>query len=264
MLSRAQQFLTLREYYVMCMQVCEVQSDVTDAQQREYARGQQRILEMVTDRLFSMRTDMEPVQVQRKVVSLLNWLVGQKVCWMSGQHRRRSSHNPQKAWRVEGAIAQIDEIIPQLYRLLSPDWKSSSTLHGLAFQVFHRRDLDWTCTTDTACQRWCGPQREQWYQEVAIIQLTQAHDQLNKVFRVTNHIDQPWTRNREVAWSLDMHAFTSRLTQQRPSTLPMPTGPSYPCSTSVGDVVVSLLSGVAWVVAPIGFQILAPGEGENT
>jgi hypothetical protein len=76
---------------------------------------------------------------------------------------------------------------------------------------------------------------------------------------LTNHIDQPWTRNREIAWSLDMHALISLFIDQQSQARPIANGPSYPRSTSVGDIVVSLLSGAVWVVAPFGFQVVAPG-----
>jgi hypothetical protein len=68
---------------------------------------------------------------------------------------------------------------------------------------------------------------------------------LGQVFALTNHIDHPWTDNPEVVWHT---AAPVR-------------------STSVGDVIVSLQGGQAWLVMPIGLQELTadhdPPAGEG-
>lgn len=180
------------------------------------------------------------------------------MCWMCGQRRRRSFDNLQKVWHMEGAIAQIDLVIPQLAGLFSPERKAPSLRQGLAFQVFHRRDLMQCAVTAIVREQWYSAARDQWYQEVALVRVKRPWRQLSEVFRATNHIDQPWPRNREVVWSLDMHAY-----QQCSCMGAEQTGPHYPRSTSVGDVIVSLLTGTAWVVAPVGFLSLTPTDDEN-
>lgn len=265
MLTQAQQVIALRDRYIRE----EHPQDASPADDRLHHQrvGRMRILAQVRQRLTPIHADMKPDQVEKCVISLLNWLVGQKICWMSGARRRRSLDHLWKAWQVEGAIEQIDRVLRALNKTFPSPWEDSSARHGCGFQVFHCRDLLTGATgVDLARQRWRGPQRELWYQEVAIISLKRGEQQLEEVFRLTNHIDHPWPRHREIAWSLDMHALATRLTRisQHP-TRPIPsTGPSYPRSTSVGDIVVSLLSGAAWIVAPFGFQTVTAEVPEIT
>jgi hypothetical protein len=261
-LTQAQQVIALRRHYGVEEHTLEEYS--ADERLRHQRSGQLSILEWVYQKLTSIRADMEPDQVEKQLVSLLNWLVRQKVCWMSGKRRRRTSDNLWKAWQVEGAIKQIDIVLRELCKTFPSEGEHSSARHGRGFQVFHSRDLITTGYTgvDLARQRWCGPQRELWYQEVAIVTLKQAEQQLEEIFHLTNHIDQPWPRHQEVVWSLDMHALAAHIaliSQHAVRALP-PTGPSYPRSTSVGDVIVSLLSGTAWIVAPLSFHVVVPGS----
>jgi len=44
--------------------------------------------------------------------------------------------------------------------------------------------------TEVGEERWRSPARKQWYQEVAIIKVEQADDQLGQVYRLTNHTNQ--------------------------------------------------------------------------
>jgi len=262
-LTQAQQVIALRDRYALE----ERPQDAPPSDDRLYHQrvGQLRILAQVHQRLMPIHADMKPEQVEKRVMSLLNWLVGQKICWMSGARRRRTSDYLWKAWQVEGALEQIDRVLRALSKTFPSTWQDSSVRHGYGFQVFHCRDLVADATgVDLARQRWRGPQRELWYQEVAIIFLKRAEQQLEEVFRLTNHIDHPWPRHREIAWSLDMLATRPARVLQHPARSLPPTGPSYPRSTSVGDVVVSLLSGTAWIVAPFGFQTVTEEVSEIT
>jgi hypothetical protein len=92
-----------------------------------------------------------------------------------------------------------------------------------------------------------APQADHWltdrsrhYTHVADVEAPLA-----QVFALTNHIDHSWTDNPEVVWHT---AAPVR-------------------STSVGDVIVSLESGQAWLVMPFGLQELAaehdPPAGES-
>lgn len=264
-LTQAQQVIALRDCYALE----EHPQDASPSDDRLHHQriGRIRILTQVHRRLTPIHADMKPEQVEKRVMSLLNWLVGQKICWMSGARRRRTSDHLWKAWQVEGAIEQIDGVIRALSQTFPSRWEYSPARHGYGFQVFHCRDLLAGATgVDLARQRWCGPQRDLWYQEVAIISLKHAEQQLEEIFQLTNHIDHPWPRHREIAWSLDMHALATRLASvsQHPARAILPTGLSYPRSTSVGDVVVSLLSGAAWIVAPFGFQTITEEVSEIT
>ena len=107
------------------------------------------------------------------------------------------------------------------------------------FALYHANDL----------HAMIAPQPEHWhidrsrhYTHVADIEA-----KLSQVFELSNHIDHSWTDNPEVVWH-----------------------PAAPVrSTSVGDVIVSLQSGQAWLVLPFGLQELAAehnslaGEGES-
>lgn len=258
MLSRTSQWITLREQYRVAAQRCEQQIRTMDIQQRAAVMRRQQLFAMAARKLSSIHPTMEPARVHHHVSTLLTWFVNQKVDWMCGQRRRRSSAEMRSTWRSEDIIAQIDILLFQLSSPFSPDWNASSLRHGLAFQVFHRRDLTQHYLPTIVCPQWFSPARE-WYQEVAIVRIKRPWKQQSEVFRATNHIDQPWPRNREVVWSLDRHAC-----QQGPFACAEPTGPRYPRSTSVGDVIVSLLTGMAWVVAPFDFLPLIPADDENT
>jgi hypothetical protein len=179
MLTQAQQVMALCEQFTGWMHTYEGSHKIEDERLYQYRLGLKRMLVVVITRLSPIIAERESTQVETQVVSLLNWLVAQKVCWMSGKLRRGTAHDEQKIWRMEGAIAQIDALIPELCSVLSPRWKSSPAWHGKAFQVYHSRDLVVGYTaTDIACQRWCGSQRKQWYQEVAIVRLKRAENQL--------------------------------------------------------------------------------------
>jgi hypothetical protein len=67
----------------------------------------------------------------------------------------------------------------------------------------------------------------------------QPEQQLEEVYRLTNHIDgDGWYQNREVRWFAPTHLR----------------------STSVSDVIVSTLSGAAWITASLGFEPLVAQE----
>ena len=80
-------------------------------------------------------------------------------------------------------------------------------------------------------------QPDHWYTEQCrhYTHVADVKAPLGQVFALTNHIDHSWTDNPEVVWHT---AAPVR-------------------STSVGDVIVSLQSGQAWLVMPFGLQELA-------
>ena len=94
-----------------------------------------------------------------------------------------------------------------------------------------------------------APQPEHWHTDRSrnYTHVADVEAKLSQVFALTNHIDRPWTDNPEAVWHT---AAPVR-------------------STSVGDVIVSLQSGQAWLVLPFGLQELAAehnsltGEGER-
>ena len=107
------------------------------------------------------------------------------------------------------------------------------------FALYHANDL----------LAMIAPQGEHWHTDRSshYTHVADVDAPLEQVFALTNHIDRPWTENPEVVWHT---AAPVR-------------------STSVGDVIVSLQSGQAWLVLPFGLQELAvdhdppAGEGER-
>jgi hypothetical protein len=99
------------------------------------------------------------------------------------------------------------------------------------YAVYHANDV--LETNLPPAMRWYAD-KSSYYTHVADVVAP-----LEQVFTLTNHIDHPWTDNKEVAW-----LATSRIR-----------------STSVGDIIVSTESGQAWLVMPVGVQVLPPLQG---
>ena len=79
-----------------------------------------------------------------------------------------------------------------------------------------------------------APQPEHWHTDPSrhYTHVADVEAPLGQVFTLTNHIDHTWTDNPEVVWHIDAPVR----------------------STSVGDVIVSLENGQAWLVMPFGLQ----------
>ena len=95
------------------------------------------------------------------------------------------------------------------------------------FQVYHATDLSMMAMPQP--ERW-HVDRMLYYRHVATVDAP-----LERVFTLTNHIDRSWVENREVIWHVAGEPLRS---------------------TSVGDVIVSVESGQAWLILPIGLQAL--------
>ena len=211
------------------------------ASEREERQTYGRIetLERVASELSSIQEDMKPARVQAVVEGILALLSEHKATWIVNyiRERRRLGINELGEWTAEGCIGQIDDICRQLCSRLSPNWNQASfKRHGQYFHVYHSLELE-ARDTQLAEERWRGPERRQWYKEVAIIQVEPGSDQLEQVYRLTNHEHRRWETYRQVFW-------VQRDTSHR--------------STSVGDVIVSVLSSTAWVMCGAGFQVIEP------
>ena len=97
------------------------------------------------------------------------------------------------------------------------------------YAVYHANDL--FAMALPGASHW-HEDRSRYYTHVADVEAP-----LEQVFALTNHIDHAWTENPQVVW----HATTAPLR-----------------STSVGDVILSYESGLAWLILPIGLQELPP------
>ncbi len=106
------------------------------------------------------------------------------------------------------------------------------------YAVYHANDL----------HEMVAPQATHWFTDRSrhYTHVADVEAPLEQVFALTNHIDHPWTGNPQVVW------YTTDAPVR---------------STSVGDVIVSLESGQAWLVTPAGLQELAAenelGTGEG-
>jgi hypothetical protein len=105
------------------------------------------------------------------------------------------------------------------------------------YMVYHANDL----------HEMVAPQAAHWFTDRSghYTHVADVEARLSQVFALTNHIDHSWTSNPQVVWHT-----TARVR-----------------STSVGDVIVSVESGQAWLVMPIGLRELGvdnePGTEEG-
>ncbi len=113
----------------------------------------------------------------------------------------------------------------------------TTTLTG--YVVYHALDPMQLALFDAA--QWVA-HRDTHYRRVAEVNISSEESPLQRVFRLTNHLDEAWTRNSEVAW------FATDAPVR---------------STSVGDVIVCEQTEQAWMVIPYGFELVACGEAEH-
>ncbi len=242
--TRAEKFITLRERYEREAIALRTQHTFANERQERQIIGRYQTLERVALNLAAITAEMKAARVQAIIEHVLEQEASQKVTWLVNSIRRRRDYgiNELGEWMAEGAIAQIDKIVPELCARLSPQWNLTSRRHGHYFHVYHSTNLAAMRDSAMGEQHWNGPEREEWYREVAIIKVGQLEQQLEGVFCLTNHREGTWTHHREVVWVEVC-------------------GPVR--STSVGDVVVSLLSGAAWIVKNMGFQVLEQASEEK-
>lgn len=99
------------------------------------------------------------------------------------------------------------------------------------YDVYHATNLLQMMFHDAAQWR---HDRAAHYRRVAEVLVEASDKPLERIFRLTNHLDEhPWTQNPEVVWY-------------------DPTRPIR--STSVGDVVVQIATGETWMVLPFGWN----------
>ena len=110
------------------------------------------------------------------------------------------------------------------------------------YAVYHANDL----------HEMVAPQATHWLTDRSshYTHVADVEARLSQVFALTNHIDHSWTDNPEVIWHT-----TARVR-----------------STSVGDVILSVENGQAWLVMPMGLRELGvdyeprteEGRGKDT
>jgi hypothetical protein len=247
MATQAEKFVALREQFEATALTLKTQRGFLSEREERQAIGRYQTLESVAQHMAAINANMKSSQVQQVIEGILDQLGSAKATGIVNciRERRKYGINELGEWMTEGAIAQINEIIVQFFALLPPKWHTAGTAkHGRFFHVYHGQDLDALRDTEIGKQHWFSPERAQWYQEVAIIEVKQPEQQLEEVYRLTNHIDRDgWHQNREVLWRRKIS--TDELNQA-------------PRSTSTGDILVSVLSGFAWITASLGFEPLVP------
>ena len=108
------------------------------------------------------------------------------------------------------------------------------------YVVFHALDLMQVVLFDAG--QWIA-HSDTHYRRVAVVEVSSDEENpLERVFRLTNHLDEAWTRNPEVVW------FATDAPVR---------------SSSVGDVIVCEHTRQAWMVVPYGFELMPPGEAEH-
>lgn len=236
--TQAEKFVALCEEFASLALALQKQRGFATEREERHVIGRYQTLESVAKRMAAINATMKPAQVQRIIEEILDQLGSAKARGIVNciRERRKNGINELGEWTAEGAIVEIDKIVVQFFALLPSKWHTASTKkHGCFFHVYHSQDLDTLRGTEIGKRHWFSPERAQWYQEVAIIEVKQPEQQLEEVYRLTNHINgDGWYQNREVQWFAPTHLR----------------------STSVGDVIVSMISGAAWITTSLGFEPL--------
>lgn len=241
MTTRAQRLIQLRDQYQKTSLALKRSHCSSSEREVRQALGRAEVLDHFIESSVTLSADWPAARVQMLIEHLLAGFAEQKKGWLlnSSRERRQHSSNELSEWTVEGAILQIEEIVPRLFSLLSAQWNASSLQkHGRYFQVFQSADFFTTLRdTEEGRLRWIGSERSRWYQEVALVKIEVSSPTiiaaLEEAYRLTNHTDRSDRVNESLVW----HVQRAR-------------------STSVGDIVVSLLSGQSWIVEGVGFRAI--------
>jgi hypothetical protein len=225
--SQALQCISLRERYDSDYRDLRAQRLFTSEQVERQTIGRYQTLNLLVGDLSFIMADMKPSQVQDIIEKTLHALAEAKATWIVNSIKKRRLYgiNQLGEWTAEGAIAQIDDVVPDLVKV-SSRLKPSPQVHSCFFQVFRFTPDDMVDVQRSAeCWR-SDPER--WFREVAIVHFAER-----EVMSMHNY--QWLSLQPTVLWSQE-GASLSR--------------------TSEGDVIVSLLSMTAWVVTPRGLEAI--------
>lgn len=238
-LSYAQKLINLRGHSLARRHELHATSPLSLTQTQFQQEGRVRILDEAVATLSGVTRDMQPRQAQEIVQPLLQKLAERKAAGLAFFRRNpmRYGIDLLDQWRMEGELQQIEEVRFHLCTCFSPRWHAQPWKHGCHFHVYHYQ-TEHAAEDSEAVARWQSEARTSWFWEVAIIEVAPARtieQRLEEVFRQTNHVEGNWTQGQAVFWVQ--------------SGIPLR-------STSRRDVIVSVLSGSAWMVDLIGFQPL--------
>lgn len=232
--TRAQQTIALRSW---CLEQIPNLKDRPCRDERTdwQTIGRYWTLEDIASQLSAITSVTPPSQIQTEVENLLDTLAEKKAYWLRvGIKKCHPDLLLTWEWTAEGAVAQIDDLVPELWNLLSPQWRCSDKKHGQYYHIYHAVDHEAMLDIQVGIHRWASAQRAQFYREVALLKV-ERQSPLNEVLRLTSHTERGWQYNREVLWFQDDMPLRE---------------------TCKGDIVVSLMSGATWIVDDVGFQLL--------
>ena len=254
MVAQVQKFIDLCEqckskYLLLYAQ--RISKEDKEAYQRF---GRIEVLSWVVQNLQSLDITMKPATWTPRIEALLDSLGEDKVDWLVTNVRERRAHdlNQLAEYKAEGAIAQIDEIVEQVFERLPRKWYETSSMRkGRFFHMYQSLTPGVLIDKETGIQRWFAPEREQCYQEVALIQVKESENQLASVYKLTSR--PAWHQSQEVMW----------VRKNPPEGFGKPAASFVPRLTEAGDVLVSVLTGAAWMMADVGFMPLVQPEPER-
>jgi hypothetical protein len=238
--TRAQRAIALRSW---CQQQSTYLQDhpIDDSCADWRMAGRSWVLDDVVNGFQTMSTDTKPLEVHKKVESLLDWLAEKKALWLTASKLMERIREEERflpvIWAAEGVVGTIDELVSKMWSLLSAQWNRSDKKQGQYYCVYHAVGHEAMLNVQVGIERWTGAQRARFYQEVALLKAEGLHE----VFRLTNHVEGSWCHTPEVFW------FRKDMPLR---------------STSTGDLVVSLASGAAWIVDHVGFQRMVSPNGD--
>ena len=239
--SRAQRYIDLREHYNQKYLALYFQRHFTSDRDERQAIGRRKTLDALVHDLEPIVPGMRPAQVGERVLRILDRLAEDKATWLVNSIKKRHQFhiNELGEWTAEGAIAQIDEVIPELLHGLAARSSPAPQVHGRFFQFFGQLAPFEEIDVRRWQERWNGDCRGDWYQDVAIC-----------------CVRQPDTLPEQLVRALGPGSH------ERPTMLWMREGTSNTLP-SAGDIVVSMLSGAAWVMTDAGIEsVAAPFQTE--
>ena len=230
--SHAHKAIALRERYERKSLALRGERLFTSDQAERHTLGRYQALEYLAANLSSIVVGMRPAQVHEIILRELHRQASAKATWLVNSIRKRRFYNINQLgeWTAEGAIAQIDEMVPELCGLLLPRLTTVPRIHSRYFQVWKPLAPAGVDDLQRIATRWTWA-REHWHREVAILEFGDENvtpDQCLQGLGLVGRSGGP-----RLLWSLD----GADLDQ-----------------TGRGDLIVSLLSGEAWVLDGTGLR----------
>jgi hypothetical protein len=240
--SHAGKAIALRERYEKLSVALRGESQFQSDQAERRTIGRYQALEYLAANLSSIVAGMRPAQVHEVILRELHRLAEAKATWLVNSIRKRREYhiNELGEWTAEGAIAQIDEMVPELCGLLLPRLTPAPRIHSRYFQLWKPLAPDGVDDLQRIATRWAWA-REHWHREVAILEFDDENVSIDRCYQVIALAGR--RGGPRLLWSLDG------------ADLAQP---------GRGDVIVSLLSGEAWLLDGTGLRQVSAILGAPT